>query len=81
MRSAYFECRRSGKRRFYRISAQEGLFGPVLIREWGRIGQPGRCITRPCKTQRDLDTLWVQIKKCRLHRGYELCRENETTEE
>ena len=31
------------KRRFYALSVQPTLFGEwVLVREWGRIGRPGR---------------------------------------
>ena len=33
----------SNKHRFYRCAIWPGLFGDVsLVREWGRIGQPGR---------------------------------------
>lgn len=70
MRYLYFECRRGRKRRFYRITAQDGLFGPVIVKEWGRIGRRGQISVRPCRDYQELESIWASLEKRRLQRGY-----------
>lgn len=70
MRCLYFECREGKKRRFYRIIAQDGLFGPVIVKEWGRIGRRGRTATRACDDDQELESVLRSLEKKRLQRGY-----------
>jgi predicted DNA-binding WGR domain protein len=59
--------------RYYVLSIEPGLFGDAaLIREWGRIGRPGRTRIELYETQsRALEALetWLQRKR---RRGYEI---------
>lgn len=69
---AYMECTEGSKRRFYRLSAQPGLFGPVLIREWGRIGTSGRLMVSPCTDEKELSAAWREHFTTRLRHGYQV---------
>ncbi|MET0532241.1 MAG: WGR domain-containing protein [Microvirga sp.] len=59
--------------RYYVLSIESSLFGDAsLIREWGRIGRPGRTRIELYETQsRALEALetWLQRKR---RRGYEI---------
>lgn len=72
MRFIYFECTEGTKRRFYRITAQAGLFGPVLIREWGRIGTLGQIMVHHCEDTSTLEAAWLEHMNTRLRRGYKV---------
>lgn len=72
MRFVYFECTEGTKRRFYRLTIQPGLFGPVLLREWGRIGTFGQIAAHPCDNAHEVDELWRAHFSKRLKRGYKV---------
>lgn len=64
--------------RFYSISIESTLFGtPAVIREWGRLGSPGR-------RRLDLYDAWHEavrardgLIKAKLRRGYVPCLDRE----
>ena len=66
----YLECREGRKRRFYRIVSYPGLFGPTLIRDWGRIGSMGRTKTSVFEDEKEQTQAWSQILERREKPGY-----------
>lgn len=57
--------------RFYRLQVEPGLFGNwVLIREWGRIGQPGTVRRKWFETQEEAEAAKELLLKQKSRRGY-----------
>jgi predicted DNA-binding WGR domain protein len=58
-------------RRFYSLSLQPGLFGTVsVVKEWGRIGQPGTIRHEVCADEiAARSALMLRLQK-KLRRGY-----------
>ena len=67
---AYLECTEGTKRRFYRVTRYPGLFGPTLIRDWGRIGARGRTQTDVFEGDEDQGKAWDRLLEIRTRRGY-----------
>jgi predicted DNA-binding WGR domain protein len=70
---AYLEKRRpeEGQARFYALHLTQTLFGPwCLIREWGRIGSPGRVVEEWFDTLEEARKALEQKQKEKLKRGY-----------
>ena len=61
-------------RRFYSLSLQPGLFGTVsVVKEWGRIGQPGTIRHEVCADEIAAHSaLMLRLQK-KLRRGYRAC--------
>ena len=58
-------------RRFYVLQVQPDLFGGfALVREWGRIGQPGRVVTAPYPTAEAAEAALVEKRQAKERRGY-----------
>jgi predicted DNA-binding WGR domain protein len=66
----YLECTVGAKRRFYRVMRHPGLFGPTLIRDWGRIGTMGRTKTDIFQDDDEQEKAWDQLLHMKEHRGY-----------
>jgi len=59
-------------RRFYRLEIMPGLFGDwSLIREWGRIGQPGQVRVDWFDTEAAAKDARFDIQMQKAKRGYE----------
>ncbi len=57
--------------RFYQASVQPTLFGTwSLVREWGRIGQPGRVMTNEHPTEDDARSALDRLRHRKERRGY-----------
>ena len=57
--------------RFYRIDVQPTLFGEWdVVREWGRIGSPGRVRCTPCPTQDTAIAALGKQRHAKERRGY-----------
>ena len=58
--------------RFYRMEIAPGLFGDwALVREWGRIGQPGQVRVDWYETETAAKDARVDIQMKKAKRGYE----------
>ena len=58
--------------RFYTISVQPNLFGEwSLLREWGRIGSPGRLVAGGFASKHEDALAMAQHLKAKLSNGYE----------
>jgi predicted DNA-binding WGR domain protein len=68
----YYEKVLGKQQRWYRISRQESLFGPILIREWGRIGRRGRQRIDMFDTEADQLTAMAKHQQVRQRHGYTL---------
>jgi len=61
----------SGRFRFYRLVLQPDLFGGTgLVREWGRLGQPGTVRVRTLATEDDAKAAFDRTLDRRRRRGY-----------
>ncbi len=59
--------------RFYELDVQPNLFGEwCFIREWGRIGSPGRVKELPCSTETDALRLLMRRRQAKGKRRYQL---------
>jgi predicted DNA-binding WGR domain protein len=59
--------------RYYVLSIEPTLFGePALIREWGRIGSPGRRLSNPHATQAAASEALEAWLARKLGRGYRI---------
>lgn len=59
--------------RFYRLDVQRDLFGAwAVIREWGRIGQPGRMRSDPYPTAEQAEDGIQRQQAAKQGRGYVL---------
>lgn len=57
--------------RYYRLDIQPDLFGnPCLIREYGRIGRPGRIRSVPYSTEGDAEAAFQKQRATKERRGY-----------
>jgi predicted DNA-binding WGR domain protein len=57
--------------RFYRLSATRGLFGDIcVVREWGRIGRPGRMRIDLYRTAQDAQAARLALEHAKRRRGY-----------
>jgi len=77
MRSViYFESIDPGRnrRRWYRIDADVTLFGGVVRREWGRVGQKGRRIEHELKSYQEAIFQIKRIMQTRKKHGYKILR-------
>lgn len=59
------------KRRFYSMSVQPTLFGDwILIKEWGRVGRPGRIRHEHHATIGEALTSLDKVERQKRRRGY-----------
>jgi predicted DNA-binding WGR domain protein len=59
--------------RFYRLDLQPDLFGAWgVVREWGRIGRPGRLRVDPYPTEREAAARMQRQRTRKQGRGYVL---------
>lgn len=57
--------------RFYRLDVQPDLFAPwCLMREWGRIGSPGRLQVQPFPTHAAAAAEAARYRRRKERRGY-----------
>ena len=57
--------------RFYAASVQPTLFGTfLLVREWGRIGSPGRVQTDEHASQEEAEAALLKLQTAKVRRGY-----------
>ena len=57
--------------RFYRLDVQPDLFGQwCLMREWGRIGSPGRTRSLPFPTPAEAELALDNQRRAKERRGY-----------
>jgi predicted DNA-binding WGR domain protein len=57
--------------RFYRMSSTPSLFGDIcLVREWGRIGRPGRIRIDLYQTGEEAMAARETLSRVKLQRGY-----------
>jgi predicted DNA-binding WGR domain protein len=60
-------------RRFYRLDVQPDLFGRwSFVREWGRIGCPGRVRIEPYPTTAEALVALERLRRIKERRGYSL---------
>lgn len=58
-------------RRFYRLDVQPDLFGAWgVVREWGRIGRPGRVRVDPYPTEAEAAARMQRQRAAKRGRGY-----------
>ncbi len=73
MRAVWLERRdpATGMARFYAISVAPTLFGPwALVREWGRIGQPGTVREEWFETAVLAESAGLRLIRRKERRGY-----------
>ena len=73
MRAVWLERRdpATGMARFYAISVAPTLFGPwALVREWGRIGQPGMVREEWFETAALAEAAGLKLLRRKERRGY-----------
>ena len=57
--------------RFYRLSVTPSLFGDIcLVREWGRIGRPGRTRIDLYAREEDANGAFLALEQAKRRRGY-----------
>lgn len=57
--------------RFYRLTSTASLFGDVwVVREWGRIGQPGRMRIDLYEKVEEATAARLVLERSKRHRGY-----------
>lgn len=57
--------------RFYRLSTMPSLFGDIcVVREWGRIGRPGRMRIDLYEKVEDATAAWSSLERTKRRRGY-----------
>jgi len=67
-------------RRFYRLHVQATLFGETsLVREFGRIGQPGRVVVEYFPSQQEAEACLQHLTRQKLGKGYKLLAETPAT--
>ena len=62
------------RHRWYRIDAELTLFGGVVRREWGRVGQKGRRIEHELKSYQEAVLQIKRIMQTRKKHGYKVLR-------
>ena len=64
-----------GMRRYYSLSCWPDLFGGVsVVREWGRIGSPGRLRCDPYPGQAEAEAALEALRRRKIRRGYREAR-------
>lgn len=59
--------------RFYMLTIQPSLFGEwCLVREWGRIGSPGRVTSTPFPSPGEAQAALERWQRAKVRRGYSL---------
>ena len=62
----------SNTRRFYAARVQATLFGTfALVREWGRIGSPGRVQIEEHGSQEEAEAALTKLRQMKEKRGYQ----------
>ena len=62
----------SNTRRFYTARVQATLFGTfALVREWGRIGSPGRVQIEEHESQEEAEAALAKLQQMKEKRGYQ----------
>lgn len=57
--------------RFYVMAVQATLFGEwALVREWGRMGQPGRTLSVPYPSPAEAQAALDRLHQAKVKRGY-----------
>ena len=57
-------------KRFYKLDIQPDLFGAwCLVREWGRIGQPGQVLTVPYPTPEEAQQALERQRRTKERKG------------
>ncbi len=57
--------------RFYRLAVWPDLFGGFsLVREWGRLGQPGKLWLDSYDSQDEAETALVHLARAKRRKGY-----------
>ncbi|OEU82315.1 MAG: hypothetical protein BA865_01270 [Desulfobacterales bacterium S5133MH4] len=77
MRSViYFESidPKRNRHRWYRIGAELTLFGGVVRREWGRVGQKGRRVQHEFESYQEAILQIKRIMRTRKKHGYKILR-------
>ncbi len=65
----------SGRRRYYKLFIAPSLFGEwLLVREWGRIGSPGRVMNSRFDNAGAALLAMQDLVRTRLKRGYSVTR-------
>jgi predicted DNA-binding WGR domain protein len=65
----------SGRRRYYKLFIAPSLFGEwLLVREWGRIGSPGRVMNSHFDNAGAALLAMQDLVRTRLKRGYSVTR-------
>ena len=68
-------------RRFYAARVQATLFGTfALVREWGRVGSPGRVQTQDYPSEEEAEAALVKLRQAKERRGYIDAAEESATE-
>ena len=62
------------RHRWYRIDAELILFGGVVRREWGRVGQKGRRVERELESYQEAILQIKRITQTRKKHGYKVLR-------
>jgi len=62
------------RHRWYRIEAEVTLFGGVVRREWGRVGQKGRRIEHELESYHEAVLQIKRIMQTRKKHGYKILR-------
>ncbi len=62
------------RHRWYRIEAEVTLFGGVVRREWGRVGQKGRRIEHELESYQEAVLQINRIMDIRKNHGYKVLR-------
>jgi predicted DNA-binding WGR domain protein len=73
---AYYEKHNDehNEHRFYRLQLHPGLFGWVVIKEWGRIGSLGACEVQQIDDEGEAHRLFFDMNRQRSTRGYRKLR-------
>jgi predicted DNA-binding WGR domain protein len=67
--------------RFYAASVQPTLLGTfALVREWGRVGSPGRVQTQDYPREEEAEAALVKLRQAKERRGYLDAAEESATE-
>lgn len=75
MHWVYYEKVSGKQRRWYYLAPEEGLFGPILIRQWGRLGHyGGRRRVDAFDDEAQRLKAWKRICATRRRHGYSVVR-------
>ena len=72
----------SNTRRFYAARVQATLFGTfALVREWGRIGSPGRVEIEEHVSQEEAEAALTKLRQTKEKRGYQCVTGDDAADE